>query len=77
MKIEILGPGCSRCDITEQVVINVLAELQIPAEVIKVSDLDKMLEYNITSTPALIIDGEIKMQGRIPSKEEIKNLLKK
>lgn len=77
MKIEILGPGCSRCDITEQVVINVLAELQISAEVIKVSDLDKMLEYNITSTPALIIDGEIKMQGRIPSKEEIKNLLKK
>lgn len=77
MKIEILGPGCSRCDITEQVVINALAELQIPAEVIKISDLDKMLEYHITSTPALIIDGQIKMQGRIPSKEEIKNLLKK
>ena len=72
MEIRILGPGCPRCHEVERRTINVLAELNIAADVQKISDIKKIIEYNIIGTPGLVINGKIKCSGRIPRPEEIK-----
>jgi small redox-active disulfide protein 2 len=72
MEIKILGPGCPRCQEVEKKTIDVLAALSIAADVQKITDIKKIMEYKIVATPGLIINGKIKCSGRIPSKEEIK-----
>ncbi len=72
MEIKILGPGCSRCGELERRTVNVLAELNIPADVEKVTDIKKIMAYGILSTPGLVINGKVKSSGRIPRPEEIK-----
>ena len=72
MEIRILGPGCPRCHEVERRTINVLAELNIGADVLKVTDIKKIMEYNIISTPGLVINGKVVCSGRIPRPEEIK-----
>lgn len=71
MKIEILGMGCPKCKKTTQNAQQAVEELGINAEIIKVEDLNKITEYGIMMTPALVIDGELKVAGRIPSKQDI------
>jgi small redox-active disulfide protein 2 len=73
MEIRILGPGCPRCDEVEKRSIKALAELNVAADVQKITDLKKITEYKIMGTPGLIINGKIKSSGRIPSMDEIKN----
>jgi small redox-active disulfide protein 2 len=72
MEIRILGPGCPRCEKVEKRIINVLAEMDISADVQKVTDLKKIAEYKVFTTPGFVINGKVKCSGRIPSKEEIK-----
>jgi small redox-active disulfide protein 2 len=72
MEIRILGPGCPRCGELEKRTINALAELNVGADVQKVTDIRKIAEYKIFSTPGLVINGKVKSSGRIPSQEEIK-----
>ena len=72
MAIRILGPGCPRCHEVEKRTINVLAELGLAADVQKISDIKKIMEYDILSTPGLVIDGKVVCSGRIPRPEEIK-----
>jgi small redox-active disulfide protein 2 len=72
MEIRILGPGCPRCHEVEKRTINVLAELNLGADVQKISDIKKIMEYGIIGTPGLVINGKVKCSGRIPSHEEIK-----
>ncbi len=72
MEIRILGPGCPRCGEVEKRTINVLAEMNYPADVRKVTDLTKIAEYKVFATPGLVINGKVKCSGRIPSKDEIK-----
>lgn len=72
MEIRILGPGCPRCSEVEKRTINALAELNVGADVQKVTDINKIAEYKIFATPALVINGKVKTSGRIPSSEEIK-----
>jgi small redox-active disulfide protein 2 len=76
MEIRILGPGCPRCGEVEKRTINALAELNIGADVQKVTDIKKISEYKIWATPALVINGKVKCAGRIPSLEEIKEWIK-
>jgi len=75
MKIEVLGPGCPRCANTEVNVKKALLELNKTAEVVKVTDINAMIEKGVIQTPALIIDGKIVMQGKIPSVEQIKQFI--
>lgn len=75
MKIEVLGTGCAKCKQLEKDVINALAEMDIAADVIKVQDIKKIMSYKVMSTPALVIDGQVKIAGRLPRKEELQNLL--
>jgi small redox-active disulfide protein 2 len=76
MEIRILGPGCPRCGEVEKRTINALAELNVGADVQKVTDIKKIAEYKLFATPGLVINGKVKCSGRIPSLEEIKTWIK-
>ena len=77
MEIKILGTGCPKCNALEKATINVLAELNIAANVSKVEDIMQIMNYGIISTPALVIDEKVVIKGRVPSENEIKEILTK
>ncbi len=72
MEIRILGPGCPRCEEVMKRTIDVLAELNIAADVQKITDIKKIMEYKIMGTPCLVINGKVKCAGQIPAKSQIK-----
>jgi small redox-active disulfide protein 2 len=77
MKIEILGVGCPKC---KQLTANAEAavkELNIQAEISKVTDIDKIIEYGLMMTPALAVDGAVVSSGKVLSKDEIRKILAK
>jgi len=76
MKIEVLGTRCPTCKRLEENVHKALKEAKVKAEVVKIDDLQQIIERGIMFTPALFIDGEEKAVGRVPSVEEIKKMLK-
>jgi small redox-active disulfide protein 2 len=71
MTITVYGVGCAKCRQTEEVLRRVLSETGIPAQLVKVSDIKEMMTAGVMLTPAVAIDGVIKIAGRIPSIEEI------
>ena len=77
MKIEILGTGCPKCKLLEENAKKAVAELGIDAEVCKVTDISEIVGYGVMSTPAIVVEGEVKAHGRIPDTEEIKKWLRK
>ena len=76
MKIEVLGTGCAKCKATEKVVRKAVEELGIQAEVVKIEDLQDIIDRGIMMTPAVIINGDVKIVGHTPTVEEIKKLIK-
>ena len=72
MKIEILGTGCLKCKKLTELANKAVMESGVNAEVVKVENIDEIISYGVMTTPALVIDGEVKSAGRIPSKDEIK-----
>lgn len=77
MNIKILGMGCCNCGKLKEVTDEAVKELGIDATVEKVEDMAKIMEYGVMRTPALVIDEKVVIQGRIPKKDEIKELLQK
>lgn len=77
MKIEILGTGCPKCKKLMELTQKVIKETGVSAEISKVDKINDIMNYGVMVTPALAIDGEVKVSGRIPSEEEIKNWIKK
>ena len=77
MEIKVLGAGCPKCMALEKNVINCLAEMDIAAAVTKVEDINEMMEYGILQTPALVINGKVVVSGRVPSGNELKEILTK
>ncbi len=75
MKIRIFGPGCMKCRETERIVRDVLAETGVEADVEKVEDIQAMVSAGILTTPAVEIDGEVKVAGRVPKPDEIRKLV--
>ncbi|MBO6031265.1 MAG: TM0996/MTH895 family glutaredoxin-like protein [Prevotella sp.] len=75
MEIKVLGSGCSRCHKALEVVEKVVKENGVDAQVEYVTDIMKMMEYNIMATPAVVVDGEVKIKGTVPSESEIKKVL--
>ena len=73
--IKILGTGCPKCKQTTALVEDVIKENNIDATVIKVEDIMDIMAYNIMSTPAVVIDEEVKIRGRVPSRAELLELL--
>ena len=72
MKIEVLGPGCAKCDGLMELVNQVVSSMNIEADIEHVTDMNKILEYGVMMTPALLINGFKKCVGRVPSPGEIK-----
>ncbi len=75
MKIEVLGPGCPKCMSMEQNVKKALAEMALQADVEKVTDIQKIIEKGVLSTPALVIDGRVVLQGQNPTVAQLKNVI--
>jgi small redox-active disulfide protein 2 len=76
MIIKILGSGCTNCQKLEKHVREAVDELGIDAEVVKVTDFADIMGYGIMSTPGLVVDEEVKIAGRVPSRDEIQTILK-
>ncbi|WP_053992121.1 thioredoxin family protein [Mangrovimonas sp. TPBH4] len=75
-QIKVLGPGCAKCKITYNNVMEALKQTHQDAQVEKIEDIETLLKYNIMTTPALVINGEIKVKGRVPQTSEIVEILK-
>lgn len=73
--IQILGAGCPRCNTLAQNAQQAVAELGIAARVEKVTDMDVITGYAVIMTPALVVDGEVRLVGRVPSTEELKKVI--
>ena len=76
MKIEVLGSGCPKCMSMEQNVKKAIAELAVTAEVEKVTDIQQIVQKGVMSTPALVIDGTVVLQGKSPTVEQLKELIR-
>ena len=75
MDIKVLGTGCGKCKTTYTVIEKVIKENNITATLTKVEDIMEIMNYNILTTPAVVVDGEVKIKGYVPSEREIKELL--
>ena len=72
MDIKVLGPGCPKCQQTEKNVKDAVAEVGVDAKVDKVTNLLEIAKYGVFGTPAVVVDGQVKSVGKIPTKDEIK-----
>jgi small redox-active disulfide protein 2 len=75
MKIEILGTGCPKCNLLEATAKKAADKLGIQYEMVHVKEISKIASYGVMMTPALAIDGQVKVVGRVPSEAEITTLL--
>ena len=77
MKIEIFGPGCAKCEKTSKEVARVVNQLGIAADIEHVTDIDAIVDRGVMMTPAVFIDGEKKIEGKVPKASVIESWLKK
>lgn len=75
MEIKVLGTGCPKCKTLEKNTRDAVTELGLEATISKVEDIVDIMSYGIMSTPALVINGKVAEKGRVPSTDEIKELL--
>lgn len=75
MEIKVLGPGCSKCKTTYQVVEKVIKENNQDVKLTKVDDIMEMMNYNIMTTPAIVVDEVVKIKGKVPTESEVKEIL--
>jgi small redox-active disulfide protein 2 len=75
MTIQVLGPGCKRCEALATVTREAVSQLDLDASVEKITDYAQMARIGVMSTPALAIDGQLVFSGSVPSVEQVKGLL--
>lgn len=75
-KIEVLGPGCHNCQVLYEHTRAAAAQLGLECTIDKVTDMQAILKYGVMSTPALVVDGQVKVSGRVPSASQIQELLR-
>ena len=73
MEIQVLGPGCAKCKKTEEIVKQAVAEAGVEAEVKKITNTMEIAAAGVFGTPAVIVDGEVKLVGKVPDKEQVKS----
>ena len=76
MKIEILGPGCDKCEYAKKLIEKVCAEMNVTADIRAVTDMREILEYAVMITPAVLIDGDEVLVGRVPTRDEVRKWLR-
>lgn len=77
MKIQILGTGCKKCETLYANAQKAIGELNLDAELVKVTDITEIIKLGVMMTPALAIDGKVKSSGKLLSAEDIKEMLTK
>jgi small redox-active disulfide protein 2 len=77
MEIKILGTGCPKCKTLERLTREVVAKNNLDAVVIKVEDITEIMKYHIMATPALVVNEKVEIKGRVPTADEIKQILSK
>lgn len=77
MEIKVLGTGCPKCKTLEKTTREVVSEMNIEANISKVEDIMKIMEYGVMHTPALVVNEKVVFSGRVPSANEIKDLITK
>jgi small redox-active disulfide protein 2 len=77
VEIKVLGPGCANCNKLEEATRKAVEKAGIDATIEKVSDLQEIMSFGVMSTPALVVDGELRVAGRVPSVDEIASLLQR
>lgn len=75
MRIQVLGTGCKKCKTLHEMVNKAVEETGVDAQVEKVEDIQQIMAFELIMTPGLVIDGKVKVAGRLPSVEEIKKLI--
>lgn len=76
MKIEILGTGCPKCKATEKIVKQVVEEQGKDVEIVKIEDLQEIVNRGVMMTPAVVINGKVEIVGHVPTKKELKEIIK-
>ncbi|KUJ95115.1 MAG: hypothetical protein PWR24_192 [Desulfonauticus sp.] len=76
MEVKVLGPGCPNCEKTMNVVMDAIRESGIMANVTKVTDYAEIAKMGVLSTPGVVVDGQVKCAGKVPTKEEVISWLK-
>ena len=74
-RIQVLGPGCAKCKVLFEHTEQAAKELGLEYEIEKVTDISTIMGYGVMTTPALVVNGEIRLAGRVPSAEQIKAVL--
>lgn len=74
-KLQILGPGCPKCKMLAELTETAAQELGIEYELQKVTDISEIMKFGVMMTPALAVDGQVKVVGKVPSPDEIKKML--
>lgn len=74
-KIEILGMGCAKCNKLEELAKQAADELGLQYELEKVKDMDRIMNYGVMVTPALVVDGVVKSAGKLPAYEDVKKMI--
>ncbi|MCM8818795.1 MAG: thioredoxin family protein [Candidatus Omnitrophica bacterium] len=76
MEILVVGPGCPKCKALEKVVKEIIKEMKIDANISHLYDIRQFAKYGVRITPALVIDGKVVLEGKVPLKEEVRNIVK-
>ena len=74
-EVLVLGPGCTKCKETYKVVERVICENNLDVKLSKIEDIVEMMNYNIMTTPAVVVDGTVRIKGHVPSADEVKKVL--
>ena len=77
MEIKVLWPGCAKCEQTEKIVKEAVSETGVDAQITKVTDVMEIAKHGVFVTPAVVVDGEVKSVGKVPSEEEVKAWIEK
>lgn len=77
MDIKVLGPGCPKCEQTQKIVKDAVAESGVQASVEKVTDINKIADYGVFVTPAVVVDGDVKCVGKVPTGDMVKSWIGK
>ena len=75
MKLQILGTGCAKCNALTQATEQAAQTLGLPYELEKITDLNRIMSFGVMMTPALVVDGKVRVSGKVPSVDDIKKLL--
>jgi small redox-active disulfide protein 2 len=75
MVIKVLGTGCAKCKATIEVIGKVAKEINVSPTILKVEDIQEIMKYNVLSTPVVVVDEVVKIKGKVPTMNEVRELL--